>query len=1208
MSPESTTKPFVGLRPFRTEESLLFFGRREQIADLLERLHQARFLAIIGSSGCGKSSLIRAGLIPRLAAGFLVEERNEWIVATMTPGEAPLGKLAECFGLTRQTLSEEGASSLFERLASQPGASARSCLLLVDQFEEIFRFATSPQQLNEAADFVGILLSLATQRSFPIFVVITMRSDFLGDCDRFYGLPEALNRSHYLVPRLSRQQRRESIEGPVRLFRQKVSPQLVDRLLNDLGDELDQLPVMQHVLLRTWEYWQKQEESRPLDIPDYLAVGGVQEALARDAESAMDGLSREDRDLAAQMFQALTDVDVSNRRVRRPVKISELEAVTGASRERIMNIIERFRGGDRSFLHTQSQPGSTDVLVDISHESLIRQWETLKKWTDDEAESKRIYLDYLINAVHYKQSLLHDSNLQVALDWRARRKPTPAWACRYDARFKEAMLFLDESREAALRETREKARMVKRTRVMAWGLLVMAVIAFVGASAYGGWIRRGAQAEVDRAQGLVGSAKVEVADAQAKAAGIQRQAQLDLDAAQAVAADADEKARVAAKDAQQASSRAQVALREAQQAKSEKAQTLLVVRMDQAAEEAKGVLALEAMLLDPGKSAHPRDILMKTLEGLPPPGVRRAGHENRVNVMAASSDGQRLATGGNDHKVIVWDAEKQSVLRTLDLGVAVTKLVFNPQGNWLAAGGSGKIIVWNVSDSVQVTSINETPLAFAFSPDGREFAVSLSSRVKRFDTTTPSPWRESQTSTSLTRVRALAYDGARLVSLANDKEGSGVFRGDQRISQDCSAFRMDVGDIVAACSRGLYRFLPDGSSDTFNIGDVQDFFINRDAQLIIALTRSRTGANQVQVFRGTSTEAYLRLLERPSAFVAPERGRWMATGDLSGAVTFWRLEPASVATQVDFKPAIADLTFSHDEKWLAIAGRDGDVGIFDPSSGRPIRSFMVRDRLYRPMFSSDGSLLALLGETALHIIQTATWTPAGPAIPISPNEEFSFAFSERSEILIVAQTGKTAGMLQRFSTRPFTLLSSVSLPGLAEVQLSRDKEWIVAHSGELTRANRRTQSYFQTSTGRSVQLAEFPRNYREAIERPAEIDDAEPQLISLLPRDDSELSGDSRGGPWEVDNSVVTERITEATAFTFPEPATHYAISRKGTWIGTHVSENPKALVWPWTATELLKRACEILPRNLTASEWDKLLGDLGLGERRATCPNLPLP
>src|SRR5258705_8095421 len=219
MSLHTNTNPFVGLRAFESDESLLFFGRQEQTVELLQRLHQYHFVAIIGNSGCGKSSIIRAGLIPRLKAGYLVEGQDRWLIAAMKPGQDPLCNLAEALltelnpqadeGAIKDLLTrikEEGADALLELLKPIWEKDSTNFFLLVDQFEELFRFSMNhkdSERKDEAIDFVNIMLALSRQVDLPIYIVMTMRSDFIGDCVQFYGLPESMNQSQYLVPWLN---------------------------------------------------------------------------------------------------------------------------------------------------------------------------------------------------------------------------------------------------------------------------------------------------------------------------------------------------------------------------------------------------------------------------------------------------------------------------------------------------------------------------------------------------------------------------------------------------------------------------------------------------------------------------------------------------------------------------------------------------------------------------------------------------------------------------------------------------------------------------------------------------------------------------------------------------------------------------------------------------------------------------------------------
>ena len=467
--------PFVGLRPFESKEAVLFFGRRDQTKDLLSILHASRFVAVVGSSGCGKSSLIRAGLIPNLQAGFVAGSVDRWNIITMKPGNSPLQNLATALLSSFQEKPETsevdalvsdinlyGVSAVTSFLEEQTKGVKTNFLLLVDQFEEIFRFAAyddaddktdaAQHKLNqrmretrreEAADLVSVMLDLVVQESVPVYVVMTMRSDFLGECDAFYGLPEAMNKSQYLVPRLTRQQRLTSIENPVVLYGATISERLTDRVLNDMEDERDQLPIMQHALMRTWEKWQIKKEG-PLDLTHYNDAGTVAEALSRDAEDALAGLSREEITIAERMFQALTTADAKGRRLRRPTHLSELEAITG-SREIVLKLIDRFRDNNRCFLMLS---GDRDPLVDISHESLIRQWGTLRKWVDEEVKSRELYLRLATDAVRHKAGeapLWSDPALQLALNWWSKRNPTEAWGRRYHKEFKLTEAFLKDS-------------------------------------------------------------------------------------------------------------------------------------------------------------------------------------------------------------------------------------------------------------------------------------------------------------------------------------------------------------------------------------------------------------------------------------------------------------------------------------------------------------------------------------------------------------------------------------------------------------------------------------------------------------------------------------------------------------------------------------------------------------------------------------------
>ena len=434
--------PFPGLRPFDIHESELLFGREDEIQELLSRLRRIQFQAVVGSSGCGKSSLVRAGLVASLQDGFMAEPTAPWRIAIMRPGNDPIAQLARALNAEqalgcahsdkeesaamRQAALRRGALGVveaFEEASLPPGSKL---LLLVDQFEELFRFVreTTTAAKNEgnsieqqtastlhrtsAADeaqaFVKLLLT-AADSSAPVYVVLTMRSEFLGHCANFPGLPEAINRGLYLLPQMDREQLRDAIEGPVQVCDGKISPRLVNRLLNDLGDA-DQLPILQHAMMRMWNEWSPNRERGPIDLEHYKSIGELSASLSDHAEEAYAKLTDSQKDVAELLFRTITETTEDQQTVRRPAEFSLICEIVRSAREEnaapgkepastvekeVTDVIDRFREEGRSFLMPSAgTPLEPHTVIDISHESLIRQWDRLRDWAEKEARFTKL--------------------------------------------------------------------------------------------------------------------------------------------------------------------------------------------------------------------------------------------------------------------------------------------------------------------------------------------------------------------------------------------------------------------------------------------------------------------------------------------------------------------------------------------------------------------------------------------------------------------------------------------------------------------------------------------------------------------------------------------------------------------------------------------------------------------------------------------------
>jgi len=498
--------PFPGLRPFKIEESHLFFGREGQSDEVLLKLSKNRFVGVIGPSGSGKSSFIYCGVLPILYGGFLTDTSPNWEVVVTRPGAGPIDNLAESL-LSKDpkylasdaeekkikktiitTLLRSSSVGLVESILQLRKSEDKNYLILVDQFEELFRFKDSADKgsVNETLAFVNLLMEAVDYADVPIYVGITMRSDFIGDCAQFPDLTKKINDSHYLIPQMTREQKRKAITGPVAVGGAEITSRLTQQLLNDLGDNPDQLPILQHSLMRTWGYWSKYRDrvEEPLDIKHYEAIGTMSEALSMHANEAYDELTDDQKVICEMLFKAITEKRGENFGIRRPTRLGEIAAIADVSEEEVIEVIDKFREPGRSLLtpayHIKLDSKS---IIDISHESLMRIWIRLKNWVDDEAEAVQMYLRLSEAAAMYqvgKAGLWRPPDLQLALNWQAKHKPTLVWGQRYHPAFERTMIFLEYSKkefetEQRIKELQQKRRL-RNARIVALVLAAATII------------------------------------------------------------------------------------------------------------------------------------------------------------------------------------------------------------------------------------------------------------------------------------------------------------------------------------------------------------------------------------------------------------------------------------------------------------------------------------------------------------------------------------------------------------------------------------------------------------------------------------------------------------------------------------------------------------------------------------------------------------
>lgn len=518
--------PYPGLRPFNDDESIFFRGREKNIDTIIELFEKKKFMMLTGASGDGKSSLVYAGIVPKARAGLFKAKYNNWAVADFRPERSPLNNLTHALNKHLKFESEEqlkneislGFTSLIKTYKNSPlyienknfdeadeaqkkqlKRKAANLLIIADQFEEFF---TNAENFNngaasvESQTVINILLETAKTalaEDIPIYIVCTMRSDYIGQCAAFRGLPEYIGFSQFFVPRLKRKEIQQVIEEPAMLNGDKVSDRLVQRLLFDINDGLDQLPILQHALNQIWKIADNGRQT--MDLIHYAKVGGIPaNELPQEDKALFDTWFEALPDFKKQLFknpslenilnahanellenayeicitrhpnlkefftpelsylvikttfQCLTKIDAS-RAVRNRMTLQEITDIIdhpAIDVKTVGKILDLFRQQGNTFIkpfiteEQSTQKTHKHTVLDITHESLIRNWDILKTWAYEEYDNLINFEDFnkqlqrWINSGKTNGYLLPIGPLTFFENWYLTCKPNKFWLARYD--------------------------------------------------------------------------------------------------------------------------------------------------------------------------------------------------------------------------------------------------------------------------------------------------------------------------------------------------------------------------------------------------------------------------------------------------------------------------------------------------------------------------------------------------------------------------------------------------------------------------------------------------------------------------------------------------------------------------------------------------------------------------------------------------------
>lgn len=772
-------------------------------------------------------------------------------------------------GFLESTL-RSGRLGLLEAVAGAELPLHTGLLLVVDQFEEIFRYGAAPAARDDADRFVDLLLATvqaqaapASANANPILIVLGMRSDYLGDCARFPGLPEAINDSQFLTPRMTREQYQDAICRPAKLRGARVHKALATRLCNEIthypttrpdcapADQYpDLLPVLQHALRHMWTRASQREDwDCTLTLSDYPQGDqpetgdgpvGLAAALNQDCDDVLKGLrNKRDRALAQTLFRALCERTGSGRDSRRPQTCAQIADVAGLDEDQrtdLYPILRAFSDPDYSFLRVSpSGELSPESLVDISHESLIRHWAELSKWVDDETRSADEYRHLLYEAEHHggeDDGLMRGPQLKRLLDWREQERPNFAWARRYGGEYTRAMTFLDASVRQQKRRKRDTI-LWNGLRAVVFSSLVLALF-----FAYSFW--------------------------QGERAALQIRANLLAESA---------------------------------------------IRKARTDPQLGVLLALEASRATPD-SARLSTALLK-LQGAVG-GRPLVGHRKPVNALAYFNDGHRLASAAWDGTVRIWDPDATGrASRIIRPRVGTLTALATGKGGMLAVGAvDGSVRIWDLSrpkaGPMSALGLNESVTILAFTLDGRTLAgASADGLIQLWENGAPEgPPMELPDVNGQVSALAFNADATRL-AIGTERGTVGLW---DRSTPDTPPRILGghADEVTAIDFTANERWLATGAKDkTIRVWDLDE------------------PDNPSKVLTGHSG------VVNHVAF-APD-GRTLASGSADQTIRLWNLDNANSAVLIlrGHEGGINDLAYAPDGHTLASASNDQLIRLWD---------------------------------------------------------------------------------------------------------------------------------------------------------------------------------------------------------------------------------------------------------------------------------------
>ncbi len=927
--------PFPGLRQFTPDDSNFFFGRKAECEEVISKLLRNRFISVIGTAGSGKSSLVYAGVAAGLRHMKIIDS-GDWNVISFRPGNNPFGNLAAALSRCASDSSHEKADInlsdsgnidfTLSDLVTKYLYPAKNVLFIIDQLEDLFRFQSSDNQ-GITEKFIEFLVASVANLSQDIYIAMTLRSEYLGECSNYWELARLVNNSNYLIPEPGIDNLKEVIEEPVKSAGAAISPELVEIILDDIRNIKNQLSVFQHVMMRTWSIWQSAGTDRPIGISDYNSAGTVKNSLAIHAGEIYEGLTEHEKEICSVIFRTITRKGPDNKGIRHPSDFETIRSIAECNEDQLTLVIRKFSNPSCSFIVFHENAGAPEYsTLDLKNECVIQSWELLKDWIDSEALSMQTYLRLSEASALYQQGktgLYKSPELQAAVKWRNQNNPALSWAVQYNPAFERAMVYLRTSENAYNEEEENKIKLRKKLIKRAGftsKILGIAILLAFGLTAYSYMLKLNAEKRAIRSEiarmfvlgqkAISDSAAVSFAEQKLISDSIAEAAIRNSKEAEAEKFLAESRKVLAERNATVALNQKSTAIELGNNAHRLRMLSIgksMSLRSLQLAgqKDLQSLLAYQAYLFnkknngsenDPDIYAGLYNVDMLYREGINYKSFR--GHNGDIKSIAFVPGKSEFFTSGSDGQVLKWALDKKDqTLQVVYSGSDIIEvLAVSPDESWLACGSSNSSIkmipLKGNTPGYEMTGHKGGIKSLIFSYDGKFlYSAALDGKVLKWDIAART---SINVSTGMMEITSLDISsrGNYLAGISND------------------------GNVVV--------WDPEHNSDNFKI--------------------ETTGKN-VKVVRFNPSNNLLAL------------------GDASGNIEIWDIEQRKkISTVKAHDSQVNDIRFNPGRYQMATAGNDRKIRLYDiknPSDlSEPPVTLADNDQIVIVMqFSSDGQMI-----------------------------------------------------------------------------------------------------------------------------------------------------------------------------------------------------------------------------------------------------------